>query len=65
MPAHNSIKFEPHIMAFSDHPVANGKTKMQAKVAVMRKLRHAIHGMLKTNTAFDGAKFYAGIGVSA
>ncbi len=60
MPAHNSIQWEPHVMAFSDHLIENGKTKMQAKVAVMRKILHAIHGMLKNNSAFDGAKFYAG-----
>ena len=53
-------------MAFSDHLVVdNGKTKMQAKVAVMRKLLHAIHGMLKSDASFDGAKFYAGIKKSA
>ena len=61
MPAHNSIQWEPHIGAFAEHLIENGKTKMQAKVAVMRKLLHAFHGMLKTNTAFDGAKFYAGL----
>ncbi len=60
MPAHNTIKFEPQILAFSDHLVGNGKTKMQAKVAVMRKLLHAIHGMLTTGTNFDGGKFYGG-----
>ncbi len=60
MPAHNAIMWEPHVMAFSDHLVENGKTKMQAKVAVMRKLLHAIHGMLKNEANFDGARFYAG-----
>ncbi len=60
MPAHNAIMWEPHIMAFSDHLLENGKTKMQAKVAVMRKLLHAIHGMLKNEANFDGARFYAG-----
>lgn len=29
-----------------------------AIVAVMRKLLHAIYGMLKHDTAFDGEKFY-------
>ena len=65
MPAHNAIRWEPHVMAFSDHLVENGKAKMQAKVAVMRKLLHAIHGMLKNDTNFDGAKFYAGLQKSA
>ena len=32
--------------------------EMQAIVAVMRKLLHAIHGMLRTGTDFDGEKFY-------
>jgi len=31
---------------------------MQAICAVMRKLLHSIHGILKTNKPFDGAKFY-------
>ena len=60
MPAHNAIQWEPHVMAFADHLVENGKTKMQAKVAVMRKLLHAIHGMLKNSTNFDGSTFYTG-----
>lgn len=60
MPAHNAIQWEPQVKAFSNHLVENGKTKMQAKVAVMRKLLHAIHGMLKNGTTFDGTKFYAG-----
>ena len=60
MPAHNAIQWEPHVAAFSEHLVENGKAKLQAKVAVMRKLLHAIHGMLKHGTSFDGTKFYAG-----
>lgn len=60
MPAHNAIRFETHVTAFYDHLIENGKEKMQAKVAVMRKLLHAISGMLKNHTNFDGAKFYAG-----
>jgi transposase len=31
---------------------------MQAVVAVMRKLLHAIWGMLKHNQDFDGNKFF-------
>jgi len=37
----------------------NGLKKVQAVcAAVMRKLLHAIHGMLRTNKEFDGARFY-------
>ncbi len=32
---------------------------MQANVAVMRKLLHAIYGMMKHDRDFEGAKFYA------
>lgn len=60
MPAHNAIQWEPHVMAFRDHLIDNGKTKMQAKIAVMRKLLHAIHGMLRNHANFDGSKFFAG-----
>ncbi len=31
---------------------------MVAVVAVMRKLLHAIYGMLKHDADFDGSKFY-------
>lgn len=65
MPAHNAIQHEPHVAAFSDRLVDRGKTKMQAKIAVMRKLLHAIHGMLQSGTSFDGAKFYTGLQKSA
>lgn len=61
MPAHNAMNFEPFVRAFADHLIANGKTKMQAKVAVMRKLLHAIYGMLKNRANFDGVKFYPGL----
>jgi len=48
-----------HIRAFYEHLLARGKTKMQALVAVMRKLLHAIFGMFKHNQTFDGHKVYA------
>ena len=45
--------------AFYDKLVAGGKTKMQANIAVMRKLLHAIFGMLKNRADFDGEESYA------
>lgn len=59
MPAQVAIQHEPHIGAFYDHLLARGKPPMVAVVAVMRKLLHAIYGMLKHDQDFDGAKFYA------
>ena len=45
--------------AFYEKLLGRGKTKMQANVAGMRKLRHVIHGMLKHDRDFEGEKFYA------
>ena len=39
--------------------------KLQALVATMRKLLHAIYGMFKHNQLFDGQKVYAGPNASA
>jgi len=58
MPALVAVQSEPHVRAFYDKLVAKGKSKMQANVAVMRKLLHAIYGMLKHDRDFDGEKFY-------
>ena len=38
--------------------IAAGKKPMQAVVAVMRKLLHAIWGMLNPDQDFDGEKFF-------
>jgi len=59
LPALVAVRHDPHVRAFYDQLVARGKTKMQANVAVMRKLLHAIYGMLKHGADFDGRKFYS------
>ena len=58
MPALTAIRHQPNVRAFCDHLLEAGKLKMQANVAVMRKLLHAIHGMLRHDADFDGEKFY-------
>ena len=58
MPALVAIQHEPNIKAFYDKLIAAGKKPMQAVVAVMRKLLHAIWGMLKHDQDFDGEKFF-------
>ena len=58
MPAMVAAHHDPHVKAFYGKLVAKGKTKMQAIVAVMRKLLHAIHGMLRTDSDFLGEKFF-------
>ena len=58
MPALVAIQHEPHVKAFYNKLVTAGKKPMQAVVAVMRKLLHAIWGMLKHDQDFDGEKFF-------
>jgi len=58
MPALVAIQHEPNVKAFYDKLIAAGKKPMQAVVAVMRKLLHAIWGMLKHDQDFDGEKFF-------
>jgi transposase len=58
MPALVAIQHEPNVKAFYNKLVAAGKKPMQAVVAVMRKLLHAIWGMLKHDQDFDGSKFF-------
>ena len=58
MPALVAVQYEPNVRAFYDALLARGKHKMQANVAVMRKLLHAIYGMTKHGERFDPEKFY-------
>jgi transposase len=59
MPALVAVQRNDHVRAFFTKLVARGKTPLQAYVAVMRKLLHAIYGMLTSRTPFVGAKFHA------
>lgn len=60
MPALVATQKNPAVRAYAQQLKARGKKPMVALVAVMRKLLHAIYGMLKHEADFDGAKFYAG-----
>ena len=59
LPAMVASRWEPNVKAFYEKLLAKGKTKMQALIAVMRKLLHAIHGMLRHDQDFEGEKFFA------
>jgi transposase len=43
---------KPHVCA------TRGKTKMQALVALMRKLLHAIFGIFKHHLPYEGSKLF-------
>jgi hypothetical protein len=58
MPALSAKQHDPQVRPYFQHLVANGKKPLQAVCAIMRKLIHAIHGMLKNNEPFDNTQFY-------
>ncbi len=58
MPALAAIRKDPNVNAFYNALLARGKQKMQAITAVMRKLLHAIWGILHHRQKWDGRKFY-------
>ncbi len=59
MPALSAKQHDPRVKAYFQHLVDNDKKPLQAVCAVMRKLLHAIHGMLKHDKPFDNTRFYA------
>ena len=59
MPALVAVRHDPHLRAFYQHLLDQGKAKLQALVAVMRKLLHAIFGRFKHRQAYDGAKLFS------
>lgn len=57
-PAMTASQRDPNVRAFYQSLIARGKTALQALVAVMRKLLHAIWGILHHRQPWDGNKFY-------
>jgi transposase len=58
-PALTAARCCPEARAFVDRLVARGKTKLQAIVALMRKLLHAIHAMWRNDEDFNAKKLFA------
>ncbi|SRR5579862_137492 len=65
MPALVAVRRNPPVQRFASTLAAKGKAPLQVLVAVMRKLLHAIYGMLKTDTDFDGEKFRRSVPTAA
>jgi transposase len=57
LPALVAVQHDPHVRAFHKRLLDARKRPLQATVAVMRKLLHAIYGMLKSGQPFDGTRF--------
>ena len=58
-PALTAARCCPAAGAFVDRLVARGKTRLQAIVALMRKLLHALHAMWRHDEDFDADKLFA------
>lgn len=58
MPALVAIRRDANVAAYYEQLLANGKPKMLAITAVMRKLLHALWGMLHHRQEWDGDKFF-------
>ncbi len=56
MPALVAVQHDPALGGFYRRLVARGKAKLQALIAVMRKLLHAAWGMFHHDLPYDGAK---------
>jgi transposase len=61
MPAMSAVRHDPRAKAFSLTLQRNGKKKMQAVGAVMRKYLTGIWACLKTDRPFDSAKLFSEI----
>lgn len=58
MPALVAVRHNAYFRAFYRGLLAKGKLKIVALVAAMRKLLHALYGMIKYNQGFDGKKLF-------
>ncbi len=56
MPALVAVQHDPYLRGFYQRLCAHGKAPLQALAAVMRKLLHAFHAMLRLDQPYDGAR---------
>jgi transposase len=64
MPALAAVRWDPHLKAFYEALLARHKRKLQALMAVARKLLHAIYGIFKNRTPYDGSKLFPQLGAA-
>jgi len=61
MPALSAARNDPHLRAFYLALRSRHKTGLQALMAVARKLLHAIYGIFKSGTPYDGKLLFPNI----
>jgi transposase len=58
MPALVAVRHDPHLRAFYQALLARHKAKLQALMAVARKILHAIFGMFRARADYDGSRLF-------
>jgi transposase len=58
MPALVGSRCDPRMRAFYEALLGRKKARLQALVAVARKLLHAVYGIFRTVTTYDGSKLF-------
>jgi transposase len=58
MPALVAARHDLHLKVFYQTLLARHKARLQAMIAVARKMLHAIYGILHSQTPYDGAKLF-------
>jgi hypothetical protein len=61
---HAAERFSPNAKAFFESLLARNKARLQALIAVARKLLHAIYRIFRSGLVYEGAKLFPGITLS-
>ena len=64
MPALVAVRYDPYLRAFYQSLVARHKAKLQAIIAVARKMLHAIFGMFRAGTGYVGSRLFPGLALT-
>lgn len=62
MPALVAVRLDPHLKDFYERLLSRHKARLQALVAVSRKLLHAIYGIFRSQTPYEGHKLFPALG---
>ncbi len=65
MPALVAVRRDPHLRAFYQALLARHKAKLQALMAVARKMLHAIFGMFRGHADYDGSRLFPALEAAA
>jgi transposase len=64
MPALVASRCDPHMKVFFETLLARKKARLQALIAVARKLLHAIYGIFRNGLKYEGARLFPRINLS-